>query len=174
MTKTTTYVWGWIGAGELATDGWLLDAPVNRERYIRPRTDGTEPISFRITAAHLRTLDEIIHSGIDPRLKTKSDCLQDAVFMFIEDWMQHYSDGVAGRTLRLYHMERLQMQRESRDAFLDAFDRERMEAMKCSDADGLTMLYKNLLAEREESAGYAPEAYIKELDDRISLMKSLA
>lgn len=154
-------------------EAWGFDNPSNRERYIRPKAEPTEMLSFRAVGKHARILDEIIHSGIDPRLKTKSDCLQDAVVLFIEHWTDNFADGLSGRTLRMLQMERVAMQGRARQEFLDQHDETYDEARRAQDTKTLRMLYMNLQAERQEAVGFSPDTYIADLDKRIERMADL-
>lgn len=149
---------------------WGFDNPNSRERFTQAPRGQTEQFNFRAYSNNLRVLDEIIHSGIDPRLKTKSDCLQDALALWIQDWTQNYSDGLGGRTLQMLKLEYLRNIRESRDRFLERTDEEWEAASKAGDIDALTMIHSGVRQEREDSLGYAGQAYIKELDSRIRVM----
>jgi hypothetical protein len=154
-------------------EAWGFDNPKSRERYSRPKVEPTEPLTFRATARNLRILDEIIQSGVDPRLKTKSDCMQDGLSLFIEDWMTNYQDGVSGRTLRMFQMERMAIQSRSRQDYLAEHDSSETRLRNDGDKTGLQTLFMNLQAERQEAVGFTPQSYIDELDKRIAKMEDL-
>jgi hypothetical protein len=144
----------------------------SRERFTTAPRGQTEMFSCRLYANNLRMLDEIIHSGLDPRLKTKSDCVQDAVQLFIEDWVEKYADGLSGRTLRMFWLEQRRAQQENRDNFLTSFDSDLETAKKNRDKQGLQSLLALTKAEREESKD-SPPVYLEELDNRIRQLEEL-
>ena len=51
-------------------------------------------ISFRLPADTLRKMDELVASRFDPELKTRSDCLNDAVHCWMEKILEENSDAV--------------------------------------------------------------------------------
>jgi hypothetical protein len=152
---------------------WGFDNPQSRERFTTPPKGQTELTSVRLYSSNLRVLDEIIHSGIDPRLKTKSDCIQDAVALFIRDWVENYSDGLSGRTLQVLKMEAIRSVRESRDRFLQLTDEEIDLASRIKDRDALTTLLIGLKTELAESQVYAPKTYLDELQIRIDRLEEM-
>jgi hypothetical protein len=170
---------GLAGIDEARMRAWGLDPndnPNSRERH--SATNGkakaaTEVASFRCSLSHLRALDEIIQSGIDPRLKTKSDCLQDAVSLFLEDWTNHYADGVSGRTLRRLRLERVQAVLDSRQTFLDLLDKGIDTAREQKDLLELRNLLHDARAEATDSEGYAPQTYIDEVNRRVTRLSEM-
>jgi hypothetical protein len=109
-------------------------------------------------------LDEIIQSGVDPRLKTKSDCLQDALAMFVEDWAKNYADGLTGRTLRMFNLQQMQRQHDSRLKFVTDVEERLDEASQTGDRVALMNLIEQIHEEIEEMAKYSPKSYIEDLN----------
>lgn len=122
---------------------------------------------------YLRALDEIIQSGMDPRLKTKSDCLQDALALFVEDWNKNYQDGIQGRTLRMLELERMKRLRESRTSLIEQAQEELQQAVRNSDIETLHRIEGHITAEREDSLGVSPPTYIKELDELLGRLSDM-
>ena len=154
-------------------DEWTFDNPNSRERLTSAPRGQSEPFTTRIYQSNLRILDEIIHSGIDPRLKTKSDCVQDAVALFIEDWVKNYSDGLSGRTLQMLKLERIRMQREAREEFIRRVDEEIESAKYSQDRESLGTILYSLSQERGDSEGWSPNTYIAQLDVRIEDLRHI-
>lgn len=152
---------------------WGFDNPASRERFTTPPRGQTELFNVRLYVANLRVLDEIVHSGIDPRLKTKSDCVQDAVALFIRDWVENYSDGLSSRTLYMLRLEALRSVRESRENFLTRCDEEAESAAKAKDRDALTTILVGLRQELEDSQVYAPQSYLDDLTKRIGNLEEM-
>lgn len=138
--------------------------PELRERFTTPKRGQTESITFRADTFHLRMLDEIIQSGVDPRLKTKSDCLQDALAMFVEDWAKNYADGLTGRTLRMFNLQQMQRQHDSRLKFVTDVEERLDEASQTGDRVALMNLIEQIHEEIEEMAKYSPKSYIEDLN----------
>jgi hypothetical protein len=124
-------------------------------------------------AQSFRVLDEILQSGIDPRLKTKSDCAQDAIALFIEDWVKNYADGLSGRTLRILHLEREQSAIDERERYLEHVDLQIENAKKYRDKEALNRNLQSLKQEYNDSEGFAPKSYLEELDKRIEDIRHL-
>lgn len=152
---------------------WQIGNPDDRERFTQAPRGQTEQLNFRVFTSHSRVLDEIIHSGIDPRLKTKSDCLQDAVALFIEDWNEKYPDGLSGRTLRKLMLEKIRMERESREEFLSTIEAEIESAKKQKDREGFVKILSYLKVERDDYRQYAPPSYIDQLTLLIKDLEEL-
>jgi hypothetical protein len=148
-------------------EAWGLEDAIDRERFTNAPRGQTEPITFRIYTHNARILDEIIHSGIDPRLKTKSDCLQDATSMFIDDWLTNYQDGISGRTLRMYKYERDKLQREARQSFLTETDEAIKQCSNEGDVRGLQRIRSNVDSELSDVNDNTPESYVKNLTARL-------
>ena len=146
---------------------YQAENPENRERFVKPPRGQTEQLNFRIYTFHARVLDEIIHSGLDPNLKTKSDCLQDAVDLFIKDWNKNYADGLSGRTLRRRNMEEMLRIAQERDRFTEEAKEIVELSKKTGDRHTLFGMIDQLEAEIESETGHAPKMYLDELRDIV-------
>ena len=149
---------------------WQAENPESRERFTKPPKGQTEQLNFRIYTFHARMLDEIIHSTLDPSLKTKSDCLQDAVALWIEDWEKKHSDGLSGRTLRRFHMERMLQVAQERDNFMEEVKQIVDLSKKTGDRNTLFAMVDQVEAEVESESGHAPKTY---LDDLRKIVKDI-
>jgi hypothetical protein len=118
-------------------------------------------------------LDEIIQSQLDDRIKTYSDAVRDGVSIFLDDWAENYSDGLSGRALRLYQMEKEDQAREERKAFIDKMDRDITKGKELRDVDGLQRALHRLRDEFTEFKDHAPIRYVQELSERIGALEGL-
>jgi hypothetical protein len=116
-------------------------------------------------------MQEIVASQIDPRLRTVSDCLQDAAALWIENYIEYCSDGLSGRSLRLFQLERLQRNREAQQSYLDKWDEELIYA-KQHDPEQLHHLLSQIKQEHQETNGH-PHAYAAELVTRIDRLTEI-
>ena len=154
-------------------DDWTFDNPNSRARHTKAVRGQTESFTFRMDSQSFRVLDEILQSGIDPRLKTKSDCAQDAITLFIEDWVVHYADGLSGRTLRILHLEREQDAIDEREKYLSKIDEQIENSKQYKDTEALSRHLQSLKNEYTDSEGFAPKSYLVELDTRIDHVRQL-
>ncbi len=145
--------------------------PDDRERFVSAPKGQTELASFRLYTSHMRVLDEIIQSGIDPRLKTKSDCYQDAVSLFIEDWLKNYADGLSGRTLRMLRVERRENEANRRLQFLELMQSSFDRCTDEGDRDGFVNLIVDIEEEIDQQRGYCPNSYIEKLEKLLATVK---
>lgn len=154
--------------------GWRVeDNDADRERFTAAPKGQTESITFRAYTHHLRVLDEIIQSGVDPRLKTKSDCLQDALALLIENWVDYFQDGLSGTTLRRQRMEITRRRRAAREQFLAEWDDELDVAKSKQDQKELENLLMDICYERGDREKDSPDSHVYELDRRISALKTM-
>lgn len=153
---------------------WGYEEPNSRERFTQAPKGQTESFTIRVYVSNLRVLDEIIHSGVDPRLKTKADCVQDAIAFWIKDWVENYADGISGATIEMLHMDWLKMARDARNNFITRSDEELEEAVREGDSHALRILLGGLEARKNDPMSVdAPQSYHKALENRIDRIKEL-
>lgn len=91
----------------------------------------TEVISFRATKSMFRRLDEIVQSGNDVDIKTKSDAMNDALFRWLEWYLEKNQTDVPGIHDR-FLLDRIQFYYSARERELvlmkEAFERARQES----------------------------------------------
>lgn len=155
-------------------DEWRLegDATENRERQKSPRGPGIV-VSARLDPFTHRTLEEIAASGIDPRIKTITDCMRDGATLFIEDWVKNYADGISGRLVRNVRMEMKKRQYDAQTEFLEKVDEMIDHAKKLEDDTELESILTDLKEEYDQTSAYAPPVHIKEVRKRIAEVTEL-
>ena len=151
---------------------WGFDNPNSRETFKAPKGQ-TELVSFRMYLLHYKMIDEIVQSGLDPTLKTRSDFLQDCVAIGLEKYQDEHKDGLSGRSLRRFRLEKARQQREAREDYLESTDLEVEAAKKSRDRQMLVGILNDLEEEREDQEGFSPPDYLEAVDQRINELKRL-
>ena len=155
-------------------DEWQFDTSETRERFTQAPRGQTENVGFRAFLGHLRIVDEAIQSRRDPRIKTRSDVLQDALMMWIEDWAKNYAEqGVHGTFLRELNLNKAKAKRERRKYMLDLIDADIEEAKQDKDVYGLQSTLRTVQEERDSLDEHCPQSYISQLDERIESLQEM-
>jgi hypothetical protein len=106
-------------------DGNLI--PIDRakkRRYTKATAGANEEFvmtSLRLPSRHLRKLDEICAMRVETDLKTKSDCINDALNTWIEMFLQEHGDELSGMK-NLFQLEDVGRIRESRQKDLELIE----------------------------------------------------
>lgn len=156
---------------EMTVNPWALDDPEsNRQRYTKSNVQrgSTEVIQCRADAFHVRRIDEIVASRIDPSFKTRSDVMQDALAMWLEDWDRRYPDGAAGELSYQALMKAMERKSAYRTEFMETasgqLDRLRQEG----DSGGLSEYLHIMARARGDFKDSAPPSYMTKIDRLIS------
>jgi hypothetical protein len=78
-----------------------------RKRRFTKKTAGSQDydvLSFRAPVGEIRRVDEILGSGTDPELRTRSDVMNDALHWWLEQYLDEHSQEVP-RTHDLFVMD---------------------------------------------------------------------
>jgi hypothetical protein len=156
----------------LTTDGWnpwTLDDSENRQRYTKSdvRRGQTEFIQCRADSFHVRRIDEIVASRIDPTLKTKSDVLQDALAMWLEDWDKRYPDGSGGELAYRARLMRMERKRAFREEFMESAGDQLEALQRDGDALGMSEFLQIMLQAQGDFKDDAPSSYLSKVEDMI-------
>jgi hypothetical protein len=155
---------------------WQLDeTDAARHRYTKSdvKRGNTEVIQCRADAFHVRRVDEIVASRIDPNLKTRSDVMQDALAMWLEDWDTRYPDGATGELSYQARIEGMRRKRRFRTDFLETAEEELRSLATDGDTLGLSTLLQTLLLAQGDFKDDAPQSYLDKLEKHISETKRL-
>lgn len=154
---------------------WALDDTGARQRYTKSevKRGETERIQCRADAFQIRRIDEIVASRIDPSFKTRSDVLQDAIAMWLEDWDLRYPDGVGGELSYQARLKTMERKRVYRQEFLTSAV-EQIDSLKIdADVEGLSSYLHIMLLAQGDFRSSAPESYLKQLDALIAEARRL-
>lgn len=148
-------------------DPWRLEK--QHETYTKSdvKRGNTEHIQFRADAFHVRRVDEIIASRIDPSFKTRSDVLSDSLVLWLENWDLAHPDGEQGQLHYKFQMDKQKRQRESRAEYMDTVKEELADCRKDADYEGIREITRSLISAVASMEGQAPPKYIAELDQLL-------
>lgn len=151
---------------------WQLDGPTEpateRERYTKAevKRGEVEFIGCKAKAIHVRRIAEIVESRVEPELKTKSDVLQDALVMWLEDWDRRHPDFTDEHSLRAQdELDRMQQLTIARKTII-AKAKGQLDALR-EDGDivGLRRFLRVLEDMEEKNRADAPAKFMKDLAD---------
>ncbi len=149
---------------------WALDDPEsNRQRYTKSdvKRGATELIQCRADAFHVRRVDEIIASRVDPAFKTRSDVVQDALAMWLEDWDRRYPDGAGGELAYQSLMRAIELKRTHREEFLESAKNQLDGLRQDGDVDGLSDYLHIMARAQGDLKDTAPATYMRRLNELI-------
>lgn len=155
---------------------WMLDdSDQSRQRYTKSdvKRGQTEVIQCRADSFQVRRVDEIVASRIDPVLKTRSDVLQDALAMWLEDWDRRYPDGAGGELSYQARLEAQRRKRRYRTDFLATAEDELKGLREEGDITGLSGFLQTLLMAQGDFKDDAPASYLHKIDNMISEARRL-
>ena len=90
----------------------------NLTQSMKSKGGETERIQCRADAFHVRRMDERLAARLDPEFKTRSDIMQDAIAMWLEDWDRRYPDGSGGQLRYQSELANMERRRQHRRGFL--------------------------------------------------------
>lgn len=151
---------------------WQLEAA--HQRYFKREGNKSETESFtgRISSFHLRRIEEIIHTRIEPDFKTKTDVVQDAISMWLEDWDLRHPDGVGGEYTSSSQLDIIQAASDRRANYMAKAEKTLDTVSHDKDIAGLKAVVVSFVKYREESQS-APVAYQADLDGLIAKARRL-
>lgn len=155
---------------------WMLDdSDQSRQRYTKNdvKRGQTDVIQCRADSFHVRRVDEIVASRIDPSLKTRSDVLQDALAMWLEDWDRRYPDGAGGELSYQAKLEGMRRKRRYRSDFLMTAEEELKGLREDGDVNGLSGFLQTLLMAQGDFKDDAPGSYLQKIENMISEARRL-
>lgn len=155
---------------------WMLDdSDAARQRYTKGdvKRGQTEVVQCRADAFHVRRIDEIVASRIDPSLKTRSDVLQDALAMWLEDWDKRYPDGAGGELSYQAKLEAMRRKRRYRTDFLTTAEEELRGLREEGDVNGLSGFLQTLLLAQGDFKDDAPATYLGKIDNMVNEARRL-
>jgi hypothetical protein len=166
---------GFYREGGMAEDvnPWQLERQHETFTKSNVQRGNTEHIQFRADAFHVRRIDEIIASRVDPSFKTRSDVLSDAVVLWLENWDLQHPDGTAGELHHRFQLDNQKRARQYRVEYMESAKEELDALRKDFDVEGLRALSRNLIAATIELTGKAPPKYIAELDQLLAETRRL-
>ena len=157
-------------------DPWNLDDTESiRQRYTKHdvKRGQTELIQCRADSFQVRRIDEILACRIEPVFKTRSDVLQDAICMWLEDWDRRYPDGVTGELAYQARMHDMARRRAYREEFMESATNQLDGLRHDGDARGLSEFLHIVLRARGELQDSAPPSYMQRLDRIIETARRL-
>lgn len=149
---------------------WMLDdETLKRQPYVKDQVKrgNTELIQCRADAFHVRRIDEIIAARIDSTFKTRSDVVQDAIAMWLEDWDRRYPDGATGELSYQARIEAMKRKRRYRADFLTIAEEELHGLQQDGDIQGLGNFLQTILLAQGDFKDDAPATYLQKIDDMI-------
>lgn len=133
----------------------------------------TERVQCRADAFLVRRIDEIVASRIDEDFKTRSDILQDAISMWVDDWDNRHPDGMQGQLHYQSELARLERATENRSAFLGRAERQLTQLRNDGDTNGFSTYLSIMFRARGDFLDDAPKPFISKMDQFISEAKRL-
>ena len=155
---------------------WTLDDPdAIRQRYTKAQVKHgqTDLIQCRADAFHVRRVDEIVASRIDPTLKTRSDVMQDALAMWLEDWDRRYPDGSGGELSYSARLQRMERKRRYRSEFIDSASEQLDSLQRDGDALGLGEFLQIMLQAQGDFKDDAPPSYLTKVEGMIQTARRM-
>jgi Arc/MetJ-type ribon-helix-helix transcriptional regulator len=154
-------------------NGWnpwtLDDTDTKRQRYTKSdvHRGQTELIQCRADSFHVRRIDEIVASRIDAVLKTRSDVIQDAIALWLEDWDRKFPDGSGGELGYHARLLRIERKRIYRDQFMETAE-EQLNALQADgDIHGLAEFLQIILQSQGDFKDDAPVSFMDQLEKLV-------
>ena len=154
---------------------WLSnDDGTPRQRYTKSdvKRGQTELVQCRADAFLVRRVDEIVASRLDPIIKTRSDVLQDAIALWLEDWDERYPDQ-GGALAYQSRLERMSRRREYRESFIDTVEEQLELTKRLGDISDLRELSQILSLAYTDFKTDAPPTSMKRMDDLMQTCQRL-
>lgn len=153
-------------------DPWFLEDTELRPRYNRgnlPKGQ-VEHIQCRTNALHVRRIDEIVASRVEPVFKTRSDVLQDAISMWLDDWDQRYPDGIGmgGELAYRSMLDKAERMDEEREGFVQSAQTRLERLQNNKDTEGIEGFLRMMLAAQVKlQKEKAPAVYLDRIEEMI-------
>jgi hypothetical protein len=159
----------------LTLNPWALDDLTPRQRYTKTevKRGETERIQCRADAFNVRRIDEIVASRIEPTLKTRSDVLNDALSLWLDDWDSKYPDGVGGELAYQARLKTMERKRIYRNDFLEDAKAQIENLQSDGDLEGLTTYLHLMQLAQGDFQSSAPESYVRQLKSLIDQARRL-
>ena len=156
-------------------DPFQLGGIHDRQPYTKAsvKRGETTHIQCKADAFLVRRVDEIVASRIDDAFKTRSDVLQDAIAMWVDDWDEHHPDGASGQLSYQSELSRLERASENRTAFLTRADTQLNRLSGEGDRNGLQTYLEVMARARGDFLDDAPKSFINKMDQYIDQAKRL-
>lgn len=154
-------------------NAWGLENTHDRYTKSDVRRGESEHVSSRISSFHMRRIDEIIAARYEPQFKTRTDVIQDAIVMWLEDWDQRYPDGAHGELSAFSEMELQTRRRESRDSFMQFAEKEFEALIDDTDLAGIKRFLITLIKFRTDSPPDTPQKFRNQIDSMIERARRL-
>lgn len=152
---------------------WGLDVPHDRYTKSEVKRGDTEHINCRINSFHVRRIDELLAARFEPNFKTRTDVIQDAIVMWLEDWDLRYPDGAHGQLSAESKMQLRKRRREHREAFMAFADKEFEALIFDKDKSGIADFLITLIQARAEFPPDTPQSFQDKLNAMIEKARRL-
>jgi hypothetical protein len=157
-------------------DPFALDDPTaSRQRYTKDQVKRgeTERVQCRADAFKVRRIDEIVAARIEPELGTRSDVLNDAIDLWLEDWDRRYPDGASGQLRYQSELLNMERKRQYRQGFIDQAETQLTGLREEGDLLGLKSYVGLMLRARGDFMDDAPDSFMERMDKLISEARRL-
>jgi hypothetical protein len=153
----------------------LEDRSSCRQRYTKKevKRGETEQIQCRADMFNVRRIDEIIAARIEPEIKTRSDVLNDAISLWLEDWDHRYPDGAAGQLRYQSELVNMERKRGYRQDFIQRAEGQLAGLREDGDLLGLKNYISLMLRARGDFMDDAPDSFMERMDRFISEARRL-
>jgi hypothetical protein len=148
---------------------WGLDEDKDRVRYFYKKEDQRTHVNFKAPTHLIRQIDEVVAARLDPRLKTRSDALCEAVAMFCSV----YDNGspeieVMARAARMDSMIRKQ---EYYQRMLDDAEKAANQAASHKNISMLRVIQTTLYRNKQSFVDMGSQKMVKQLEELIDRVK---
>lgn len=157
-----------------AMEAWNLETD-NKKRTpykrVSEKKGDSIPVACRCDSLMVRRMDEVI--GLqDPSYKTRSDIVQDAIAMWLEDWDIRHPDVITALTYQ-FKVEQMGRRRSARSTFLEMAKKELDGLRDDSDIMGLHQFVQTLDTALMDLREDAPASFLRKVDDIRTSAKRL-
>ncbi len=146
---------------------WNLETdPTKRTPYkrVQERKGDSTPVACRCDSFIVRRMDEILGSANSPDYKTRSDIVQDAIALWLEEWDKEHPEMVTALSYQ-FKVEQMGRRRAARTAFLEVAKTELDGLRDDGDISGLHQFIQALDTALVDFREDAPASFLRKIDE---------
>lgn len=151
-----------------AMEAWNLDSDGQKRtpyKRVKERKGESIPVTARCDSLMVRRTDEILASAVGwPTYKTRSDIIQDALAMWLEEWDKDHPDNTTPLSYQ-FKVEQMGRRRSARTDFLEMAKTELDGLREDGDITGLAMFIATLDIALIDFRHDAPASFLVKIDE---------
>lgn len=157
-------------------EAWNLDADGSKRTpytRVKDKKGDSVPVTARCDSLMVRRTDEILASAVGwPTYKTRSDIVQDALAMWLEEWDKEHPDQASALSYQ-FKVEQMGRRRAARTDFIDIAKKELDGLREDGDITGLHQFIATLDTALSDFRVDAPASFLRRVDELRTSAKRL-